>query len=279
MQTKLREMEYCSITNPSKMIEIEELERLIWGENNVVPVGQLMAAVHNGGVVIAAYHDEKPIGFCYGFAGFKQDKLHLCSHMLGILPEYRDWGIGKQLKLRQREWALVNGYNKMTWTYDPLESRNAYLNLNKLGGTVKNYMRSYYGDMNDSINKGLPSDRFLLEWDLDSDRTVQALDSGLNEPSKWRMYPRLLDYETFNQHPRPVIHQTIADHRGILLSVPVSIHTMKKDRIELALDWRLAMRQQFEEAFLHGFVVVGLLKNEVGPVHDYVLERHGMGQG
>lgn len=274
---RLNALEYHTMTTAPQMVEMEDLQRSIWGESSISPVPQLMAAIHNGGVVIAAYHDEKPVGFCYGFAGFKQGKAHLCSHMLGILPEYRDWGIGKQLKLSQREWAIDNGYDKMTWTYDPLEARNAYLNLCKLGGTVKTYLESYYGDMGDGINKGLPSDRFLLEWDLRSERVFNSINVAPIERMEWREYPYVLDWELSGEQPRPVIRLGLGDHAGILLSVPAAIQKLKQEHLAVAMEWRLALRNLCQEAFSQGYVVVGLLKNDEA-VHAYVLERSVKGE-
>lgn len=273
-----RELEYRIMTTAPQMVEMEDLQRSIWGASSLSPVPQLLAAIHNGGVVIAAYHGEKPVGFCYGFAGFKEGKAHLCSHMLGILPEYRDWGIGKQLKLCQREWAMEYGYEKMTWTYDPLEARNAYLNLCKLGGTVKTYLESYYGDMGDAINKGMPTDRFLLEWDLGSERVSSSLDGGPMEKREWRGYPLVLDWEmNMQQQPRPLIRAGLGEHGGILFSVPSAIQKMKQEHPGTAMEWRLALRSLCKEAFSQGYVIVGLVKND-DPVHAYVLERSVKGE-
>lgn len=280
------ELEYRIVTTVSEMAKMEELQRKIWGASSVSPIPQLMAAAHNGGVVIAARHGGMPVGFCYGFAGFQRGKAYLCSHMLGILPDYRDWGIGRQLKLRQREWAMQHGYDKMTWTYDPLEARNAYLNLCKLGGTVSTYIESYYGDMGDGINKGLPSDRFVLEWDLSSEQTVRCLDGAVQDQSDWREYPLVLGWEYNGEFPRPVTREPfvglpplsgespLAMQQGILLSVPAAIHPLKQAQPAIAMEWRLALRSLCQEAFSQGYVAVGLLRNDE-PVHAYVLERKG----
>lgn len=265
------------MTTVREMAEMEELQQTIWGPTSVSPVPQLMAAIHNGGVVIAAYHDEKPVGFCYGFAGFKQGKVHLCSHMLGILPAYRDWGIGRQLKLRQRDWAIENGYDKMTWTFDPLEARNGYLNLCKLGGTVSTYLESYYGDMGDGINKGLPTDRFLLEWDLKSVRVTDAIQGVISDSNEWRAYPSVLDWEQIGEHPSPVIRGVSGENNGILLAVPAAIQKLKQEQLAIAKQWRLALRNLCQEAFSQGYAVVGLLKSDA-PVHAYVLVRNVKGE-
>ncbi|MGO0061969.1 GNAT family N-acetyltransferase [Brevibacillus fluminis] len=266
------ELEYRVITDAVQMEEVEMLQLAVWGEKNITPVPQLMAAIHNGGVVIAAYHEGKPVGFCYGFAGFKAGKSHLCSHMLGILPAYRDWGIGKQLKLRQREWAIAYGYEKMTWTYDPLEARNAYLNLCKLGGIVRTYMESYYGEMKDGINKGLPTDRFLLEWHLLGERATRGVEGVPLVESKWKDNPWVLDWQEANGYPHPLARGRVGEHDGMLLAVPAAIHSLKKEQLEIAAEWRMALRRMCQDAFAQGYIAVGLLKTE-GPVHAYVLER------
>ncbi|MGE7273096.1 GNAT family N-acetyltransferase [Brevibacillus panacihumi] len=271
-------LEYRTVTSAARMAEIEELQCEIWGEGVMTPVAQLLAASHNGGVVIAAYAGDLPVGFAYGFAGFREGQGFLCSHMLGILPEYRDMGIGKKLKLMQREWALDYGYDKIVWTYDPLEARNAYLNLCKLGGKVRKYMESYYGDMHDGINKGLPSDRFLLEWELNGKRTMVGISGGKNEEPRWSSYPRLLDWELDQQKlPRPLIRDGLGEHPGILLGVPASIHSLKQEALQVAMDWRFALRDMCKSAFLHGYTVIGLLKSDE-PVHAYVLEKNVEGE-
>src|SRR3970282_1162763 len=103
--------------------------------------------------------------------------LKHCSHMLAVLPEYRDQKIGYRLKLAQREAVHEQAVRLITWTYDPLESRNANLNINRLGGIVRTYKRNHYGEMQDGLNAGLPSDRLLVEWWITSNRVKQRLSS------------------------------------------------------------------------------------------------------
>ncbi|MCK9910977.1 GNAT family N-acetyltransferase, partial [Microbacteriaceae bacterium K1510] len=97
---------YRIVTGIEEIEAVVQMQIHVWGDNNVTPLAQLVASIHNGGIVIGAYEGEKLVGFCYGFPGFEHKETYLCSHMLGILPEYRDRGIGKQLKLEQRKWAL-----------------------------------------------------------------------------------------------------------------------------------------------------------------------------
>jgi predicted GNAT superfamily acetyltransferase len=117
----------------TEMEQIQELEFKVWG-TETIPTHQTLTAVKNGGIMVGAYDGEQLIGFSYGFAGFRDGKSYLCSHMLGIDEAYRSQGIGEKLKLTQRDIAIAKGYDRMHWTYDPLETRNGYLNLSKLNG-------------------------------------------------------------------------------------------------------------------------------------------------
>lgn len=257
-----------------------QLQHIIWGESNICPTALLIPAIRNGGVVIGAYCGHQLAGFCFGFGGYKSGTPYLYSHLLGIHPDYRDQGVGLQLKLHQREWAINYGYAKMVWTFDPLESRNAYFNLCKLGGTVNRYYSSYYGQMKDKLNSGLPSDRFLLEWELGSVRTAQILKDGSGHSERWAAYPVLLDGVQYGNHPHPVPMQRTGDEPGYLLAVPRSVQEMKRDDFAAAEMWRYALREQFTEAFAKGYRVTGLLRSE-GPVHYYAVEScrsHGKGE-
>src|SRR5690606_31874816 len=153
---------------------VEELQLQIWGFQalEVVPYHQLMTAAPWGGIVLVAYDGDEPVGFAYGFPGLDRGRPVLCSHMLGVLPAYRSRQVGYRLKLAQRDAARRAGYDRMVWTFDPLESRNAYLNLHKLGAFVETYSIDHYGDMDDDLNRGLPSDRLLADWRFGGDTGV-----------------------------------------------------------------------------------------------------------
>ena len=160
---------------------IEDLQAQVWGSDarDVVPLHLLLTANKNGGLALGAFDpDLTPpddlIGFVFGFVGLTAaGQVKHCSHMLGVLPQYRDRGIGEELKRRQRDFVLAQGITLMTWTFDPLQSRNARLNLRKLGAICRTYARNLYGTMSDRLNAGIPSDRFEVEWFLAS-RHVEA---------------------------------------------------------------------------------------------------------
>lgn len=263
---------YAIVTEPEHMSDVEELQRQVWGNQAITPLAQLVAAIHNGGVVIGAYDQDQLVGFCYGFAGYKNGEASLCSHMMAIDPEYRDLGIGYQLKHKQRIWAIDYGYKKIIWTFDPLETRNAYLNLCKLGGTIRTYLPAYYGDLADEVNKGLPSDRFLVEWELESVRAVDAAAGKSITSERWQSYPSLVKWLQSGSFARPVLGQTLGYENEYIIPVPRYLHDMKRDQIDLAKEWRFILRNQFQHALANGYVVTGLLRSE-DPVHYYVVEK------
>ncbi|MGM9967369.1 MAG: GNAT family N-acetyltransferase, partial [Rummeliibacillus sp.] len=130
---------YKVLTTNEEMELVQKLEHAVWG-TSPIPTHQTLTAVKHGGTVIGAFDGDRIVGFSYGFAGFENGKVSLCSHMLGILPEYRELGIGAELKQQQKQLAMKIGYERMTWTYDPLQTRNAYLNLTKLHGVCDTYI-------------------------------------------------------------------------------------------------------------------------------------------
>ncbi|USG64056.1 GNAT family N-acetyltransferase [Brevibacillus ruminantium] len=264
---------YRVISEIEEIREVVSLQRAIWGEDSVTPLAQLLAVKNNGGVLIGAYDGERLVGFCYGFAGFQQGEAYLCSHMLGILPEYRDDGIGQRLKLEQRIWALQHGYQKMIWTFDPLEARNANLNLGKLGGYIRTYLPAYYGEMNDKINNGLPSDRFVLEWMLDSPRVKEAILGHATAAAPWSDYPIWVGWNQGGEQLSPQVSMMPdMDQEGYRVAVPRAIHELKKMHLDLALAWRYALRHALTQAFSSGYAITGFIRGD-GPVHYYVLEK------
>ncbi len=265
-------MEFNVLTDHDSLKEVVVLQKMVWGEEAITSHPHFIASITHGGVVIGAYDQCKLTGFCYGFPGFKNGRSYLCSHMMAIHPDYRDAGIGNHLKWKQREWAIANGYDKIVWTFDPLETRNAYLNLVKLGGYSKTYIESFYGEMNDNLNRGLPSDRLLIEWDIGSDRVLKAIEGMVASDPNGYSYPRLLDWEMNGTYPKPIIRESNLESDGYLLAVPSNIHIMKQEEIDLAKEWRYALRQQFQLGLSKGFTVTGLIRSKE-PVHYYVVSK------
>jgi predicted GNAT superfamily acetyltransferase len=154
-----------------------ELQRQIWGEADleVEPVTMFVVAAHTGGQVLGAFDGARMIGYTLAVAGLRDSVPYLHSHMTGVLNDYRDRGVGRMLKLFQREEALSRGIRLIQWTFDPLELRNAHFNLNRLGAICRQYLPDLYGTTTSPLHRGLATDRLLVEWRLDSPRAVAAI--------------------------------------------------------------------------------------------------------
>jgi predicted GNAT superfamily acetyltransferase len=209
-----------------------DLQINVWGfePRDAVPFNQLHAAHEWGGRVLVAVHEGRLIGFCYGFGGRQYGEPALLSHMLAVRPEYRGQDLGAQLKLAQARWAREAGYRLITWTYDPLESVNANLNIGRLGGIVRQYLVNHYGDMTDELNRGLPTDRLLVEWHLDRPKVAALLDG--------RPLP-----------PEPEPKQ--------LVPIPRSFQSLKAADPAQALQWRFQVREQLRAGLAEGLMVTG----------------------
>src|SRR5437016_5515121 len=195
-------------------------------ERNVVPRELLLTMQHNGGLVHGAFlPNGRLVGFCFAFLGMRDGHLRLCSHQLGVLPDFRGRGVGIALKQAQRYDALRLGYELVTWTFDPLEARNAYINLNRLGCIARRYDRDHYGPMEDELNRGLPSDRFEAEWWL---RREKSPPSGTNALVLLRLGP--------DQEPVPA-PTAISGRESVLIEVPSDFQAIKRESLELALSW------------------------------------------
>ena len=267
------------IEKPEGLIECEWLQKEIWGPSEifVVPSHQLIAAIKSGGIVLGAFNPEgKLVGFCYGFIGIWNKKLVLYSHILGVLKTYRSQGIGYQLKLEQRKYALEQSIDLITWTFDPLESANAYLNIHRLGGISRTYYVNFYGALDDELNQGLASDRLLVEWYLNSKRVAAREAVGVKREHKTPPYSqithvekdkigciRLIDYK---------LNQT---NNRLLLQIPCNFQNLKQTSIEATTEWRNKTRKLFAHYFSQGYVVTDFLTHRTSgeSASFYFLEK------
>ncbi len=166
--------------------DVLRLQKVIWGFDDVelLPLRFLVVVSKVGGHVFGAYDGGDMIAFCFAIPGVKPGNLpYLHSHMLGVLSPYRDLGIGRKLKLRQREDALARGIQLIEWTFDPLELKNAFFNIERLGAIVRRYNPNQYGLTASPLHGGLPTDRCYAEWWIDSPR-VRSILSGKAVDSK-----------------------------------------------------------------------------------------------
>lgn len=172
------------ITEISDLREAVKLQKTIWGfeDLELLPVRMFVVANRVGGQTMAAFDDGKMVGFLIAVPGVKTDgSFYLHSNMMGVLAEYRDHGVGRQLKLAQRGEALSRGIKMIEWTFDPLELKNAFFNMQRLGAVVERYVLNQYGVTSSHLHGGLPTDRCIATWHLESDR-VQRVVSGEPAP-------------------------------------------------------------------------------------------------
>jgi predicted GNAT superfamily acetyltransferase len=147
--------------------EVVALQKTIWGfeDADLLPFRMLVVATKIGGQLLGAFDGDRMVAFCLAIPGLKPDgAAYLHSHMLGVLAEYRNHGVGRQLKMRQRDDALARGIDLIEWTFDPLEIKNAHFNVERLGAIVRRYLRNQYGASSSPLHGGLPTDRLVAEW-------------------------------------------------------------------------------------------------------------------
>jgi predicted GNAT superfamily acetyltransferase len=230
-----------------------------WGydEGDVIPRRAFLVAQKIGGQVIGAFDSEiggergdvgaeSLVGFAFSLPGVKagqgEPRVYLHSHMLAVKERYRNKGLGKQLKREQRREALSRGIRLMEWTFDPLEIKNAYLNIHGLGAVVREYRPDFYGLSSSRLQGGLPTDRLLAEWRLDSPR-VEAILEG-----------------------RPVAERNVQEKIEERILVPASIYAWKASEAdrERARDIQMGNRKKFQQAFSRGLAVVGFDRDADG---------------
>src|SRR5215510_5919093 len=262
------------LESPEDMTLVEDLQRAVWpdSETDVVPAHMLITAAHNGGIVIGALAGDQLIGFVFGFPGleFTPDgpRPKHCSHMMGVHPQHRDTGVGFSLKRAQWQMVRHQGLDHITWTYDPLLSRNAHLNLTKLGAVCNTYRRSEYGEMRDGLNAGLPSDRFQVDWWINTRRVERRLGKRARRPLKLDHFSQAELQPLYSLQveaggwSRPPEHASSPDGKLALAEIPTDISALKEADFALARDWRFFSREIFETAFATGYLITDFVYDE-----------------
>jgi len=216
------------------------LQKEVWGFSDIelVPLRMFVVAQKVGGQVIGAFDDDQLVGFAFAIPGIHDRHSYLYSHMLAVRKQYRNVGLGRRLKLFQREDALVRGFDLMEWTFDPLEIKNAYLNIERLGAITRRYNLNQYGITSSPLQGGLPTDRLVAEWWLKSKRVEALLYTGIKPGFK--------------------VAKTI--------SVPAQIYEWKShpETRRRAQDIQDQNRVQFQQAFAKDLAVLGYERDAAG---------------
>jgi predicted GNAT superfamily acetyltransferase len=233
----------------------------IWGlvdPRDFLEPSLLVAMEHAGNYVAGAFEDNEMVGACMGFfATPVGSTLH--SHITGVVPRLAGRGVGTALKLHQRAWCLARGITRITWTYDPLVGRNAAFNLSRLGVRVVEYLVDFYGPMTDARNRGQPTDRLMVAWDLEGSRPKPSDDD--TRPSRVALGSSA-DGGPLPGGPPP------EDETRCTVAVPADIEGLRAVDADLATRWRYAVRSAMTALIDEGWTVVGFDRTD-----GYVFER------
>jgi predicted GNAT superfamily acetyltransferase len=224
---------------------LEEFERCVvlqlevWGysDGDLIPRRVFLVAKRIGGQVLGAFDGGIIVGFAMSLPGYRNGRSYLHSHMLAVLPEYRNAGLGRRLKLAQREDALARGFDLMEWTFDPLEIKNAHLNIARLGAITRRYQADFYGPSSSPLQGGLPTDRLYAEW--------------------WLRSPRVVGMLRGEGQPEEIVER---------VTVPHTIYQWKQDSQQRSLAQALQSKNRaaLESAFSRGLVAVGYERDASG---------------
>lgn len=253
----------------------EMLQRSIWGELSVAAEVMLVTQ-KTGGAVLGAFVKGRMAGFIYALLARRNGRTTHWSHMMGVLPVYRSRGLGLQLKIAHRRLALNRGIRSIGWTFDPLQSRNANLNLARLGSRVEEYVVDYYGRFDSVIERGLPSDRLVVNWPIASKGVERSL-AGPNPNKEIPELPRI-NLATGNEQGF-LVNRKLHLHRNkpaLLVEIPHNTDQMRTEALTLARRWRLQVRKIFLHYLSNGYRVDGFLtegRESAGRRCYYVLRR------
>ena len=244
------------IDSISEMKALEKLQQEVWGWDDLdtMPVMNFIVTVEMGGVLIGAFDGKTPVGFCFGFVGCHHGQIVFHSHMLAVLPQFREHGIGQKLKLAQREHALAKGFKCITWTFDPLQSANAYLNFSKLGVIATDYKTNFYGENTSSaLHRFIGTDRLWVSWLLESTRVRNRIERGSDVELAPEKHVSLVKMAA-DGWPRTQPISSPA-HDYVLIDIPADIGVLQQQNPELAVAWRNATRSAFTDALGAGYTV------------------------
>lgn len=259
---------------------VVRLQEEIWGrEGETVPATMLMVSAKRGGLLIGAETGGKLVGFVWSVPGIRHGIRIHWSHLLGVLPEYRDQGIAERLKAAQRNRALAQDVELIEWTFDPLLAVAAHLNLHVLGGVGASYAVDMYGTLAGGDLGGLSTDRLLVEWHLRAAHVKRRLalrDSP--EPVVARSNeilnsPVLIATKPEGEWLRLTGASPIPDHRRAIVPIPPRFQEMQQQAGELALEWRLGLRDVMTAAFTNDFRVVDFFFDRETGGGSYLLSK------
>ncbi len=261
--------------------QVASLERIIWGyadAEDVTPPAMLIVSARRGGILLGAFDDGGALaGFVYSTPALKDGRVSQWSHTLGVVPGARSRGLGRRLKLAQRQAALDMGLDLIEWTFDPLQAENAYFNFARLGVVVEAYEVDLYGPSTSPLHAGTPTDRFVAEWRLREphvERRVASSGIVMRDGALGRVpivNPSGGDPASSGLHPGPA--DLSLDERRVLVEIPGGFVDIMERAPALALEWRLATREIFQHYLARGYRVVDFFLSRDAGRGQYLLAR------
>jgi predicted GNAT superfamily acetyltransferase len=272
--TKTSDIVIRDIESISEMRAVESLEKEVWecADRDIVPLTMLAAARESGGILIGAFDGPLLVGFAFGFVGQEDGEIVHHSHMLAVNSSHRSFNLGYSLKLAQRARALEQGIKRMTWTFDPLQSLNAYFNFNKLGVLADKYKVNFYGETTSSPLHQTGTDRLWVTWLLDSARVKERVQRN-SIPDLSNLTTNTLIRCSDANIPERI--EGISDTAGNLaIEIPSDINSIEHQDPDLARAWREETRAAFQETLRSGFVVAEFVRGgSERPGNAYLLRK------
>jgi len=260
----------------AEYLAAEDIQRAVWNfpEREVIPLNELVVAQRIGGHVLGAFDRGRLVAFCFGIPGFAAGKVYHYSRMTGVIPPYQNSGLGYRLKLAQRRFVLAQGLDLVRWTFDPLQSRNARFNIEKLGCVIDEYLVNVYGQSGSRFNQGLETDRFVPRWWIRSKRVADRLEGRSKSvpiEEGFAEFPAVIETTFQGNTARPGRVRAVPRGARASVEIPSDIDAMKRRDLGLAQGWRRATRAAFRALFRRGFAVTGFTTG--GGRSLYLLER------
>jgi predicted GNAT superfamily acetyltransferase len=259
--------------------QLKAVEKEVWGmaDEDSIPLTLAVACKAAGNIFVGAFDKDKLVGFAFGFLGREHGQTTIHSHMLAMLDPYRHLDLGSRLKQAQRERAMAMGVHEMTWTFDPLQSRNAHFNFAKLGVVSDTYKVDFYGPETSSTLHRNGTDRLWVRWVLNARRVRDRLAGKSGRTETLDALRLLAPLVRFNGDGRPV-RADLADslsRQRVSIEIPGEILDVERADMELAREWREATRWAFREAVKAGFFVMEFcrsIRGQQGP-GAYLLQK------
>jgi predicted GNAT superfamily acetyltransferase len=253
-----REFRFRKLEKPEEFRQVLEVHRAVWGDEGV-PAPLQRALQDNGGLVLGAFVDIYLAGFALSFLGWDGTTLFHYSHVTAVRPEYQNHHLGFRLKAFQRDEVLKLGLPEIRWTFDPLQSRNAWLNVRRLGGVPDRYFIHYYGQMPDNLNRDVETDRLRLRWEIATPHVEERIGGSFptaeEDLARWKRSVAIVETEVGDQGLRRPTAVAEPSGEPAHLEIPFDLETVREHEPEALRQWRHAVRDGFRAAFDTGYRV------------------------